>query len=624
MTLHSHHRAHGLNFHNTFIAPLFAICTCLCVVLCTGVLFAQDAARNVVKLDRAEVVFGQNTSIQEVKAIHDDNWQSVTLPFKPHAENADFPYIWFRIPLTQFGNTHFEAIYIANHAFDIEVYVNEQLVGEKHGPGNKYAMGWNIPLLFIIPDYLNGQPPQHLLIKLRQGKHFTFLPEIYLGDAEVLTQRFNQRYFFQVKAAEWGWVASILLGLFSLFLWFKRKHDVQYLQFSVLCFSWSMVLLYMILPFSPLAPDKWLKWGYANADIAGVALFFFINRMMDFSHQQAEKILAIAMIVLIGTYSLLPIEHAFYVVGLAHVLALLFVLYALAKTCVLSIKEQNTVARTISAGGAGVSMVMAYDIAAFAFSHNNDIALPDFTVMQHGFLFLLVIFFMLLVQRFIGALEKSEELNNTLEEKVKQISEALGKSYKESRLLEISLSAENERQSIMRDLHDDIGAKLLSITSSSNSAEQAELAREALISMKDMVSQANSLSNDINSTVITATTEMETRFENASIKVLLEADKTLDEIPVPPQTCYHLSRILREITTNILKHAKASEVFIRYQFSDVLTFEIRDNGVGMNINTQSGNGLRNIQFRLQSINGSMQIHSEAGVSISLTIPLQAA
>jgi len=427
----------------------------------------------------------------------------------------------------------------------------------------------------------------------------------------------------QVKAAEWGWIASILLGIFSLFLWRKRPKDKQYLQFSVLCFSWSVVLLYMFLPYSPFSPQVWLKIGYASADVAGMAMFFFINSMMNFKHRLLEKILLIVMFALIAIYLLLPLNKIFYIVAFAHLLTLFFVLYALGKTILIAFKSKNLTARSISIGGAWVALFISYDNIAFLLAHKKNIALPDFTLMQHGFLFLLFTFFILLIQRFMDALEKSEDINSFLEQKINVITEELNQSYQASRLLEIARSTEIERQNIMRDLHDDIGAKLISITSSSNSAEQAELGREALISMKDIVSQSNSLTNDINSTVIIATTEMEARFESANIKTFIDADETLDEILVPPKTCYHLSRILREIATNIIKHSKASQVAVNYQFSDCLHYEITDNGIGMDIANNVGNGLRNIQFRINAIHGSIKMTSEnnTGLKISLTIPL---
>ena len=598
-------------------------------IIITGILLAQvyacsnfAYAQNLFKIDSAEVAF-EAADIHGLENISEAEWQKVSLPFKPDIDSSVTPFVWFRMPLAHLEAQALEAIYIPHHAFDIEVYVDGYQVGEKKGPGDKYAMGWNTPLLFDIPEYLRVQQVEMLHIKLRTAALFTFLPAIEVGDSELLQKRFNQRYFSQVKAAEWGWIATILLGLFSFFLWIRRISDKQYLQFAVLCFSWSVVLLYMFLPYSPVSPALWLKIGYASSEIAGIAMFFFVNSMMNFKHQLLEKVLVLIMAAIIVVYFILPINKIFYIVSFGHVLALLFVIYALGKTIVIAVKNTDRVAVSISIGGAWVVLFISYDVFAFARAYEKSIALPDFTIMQHGFLFLLATFFILLIKRFMDALDNSEDLNNTLEEKIHIISKELKKSYEATRLLEITRSSEMQRQNIMRDLHDDIGAKLISIASSMNTSEQAELGREALISMKEIVSQSNSLSNDINSTIIMATTEMEARFESANIAVVLMADQTLDEILVSPQTCYHLSRILREITSNIIKHSKASEVSIQYQFSEFLDYEIRDNGIGMDVANNVGNGLRNIQFRINAIHGVLSMRSEqqGGLTISLRVPL---
>ena len=61
----------------------------------------------------------------------------------------------------------------------------------------------------------------------------------------------------------------------------------------------------------------------------------------------------------------------------------------------------------------------------------------------------------------------------------------------------------------------------------------------------------------------------------------------------------NIYRIIQEIITNILKHAKATEVvFDVVETEDTLYIHIKDNGIGFDLNeTQKGIGLKNIQKR---------------------------
>jgi PAS domain S-box-containing protein len=89
-----------------------------------------------------------------------------------------------------------------------------------------------------------------------------------------------------------------------------------------------------------------------------------------------------------------------------------------------------------------------------------------------------------------------------------------------------------------------------------------------------------------------------------------------------------LYRILCECINNTLKHACASKITISaLQLNHELKIEYGDNGIGFRVETviqkKTGNGLFNMQSRIQSINGSFVINScpETGTNITINVPL---
>jgi signal transduction histidine kinase len=87
-----------------------------------------------------------------------------------------------------------------------------------------------------------------------------------------------------------------------------------------------------------------------------------------------------------------------------------------------------------------------------------------------------------------------------------------------------------------------------------------------------------------------------------------------------------LYRILCECINNTVKHANASNIIINFKkFTDRYRILFLDDGIGFDVkaalNKKSGNGLFNIQSRLESINSKMFIKSkpELGTKIYLTI-----
>ena len=77
-------------------------------------------------------------------------------------------------------------------------------------------------------------------------------------------------------------------------------------------------------------------------------------------------------------------------------------------------------------------------------------------------------------------------------------------------------------------------------------------------------------------------------------------------------------RVLKELTTNTIKHAKASLITVRLNVEDkFLILEYKDNGRGFDYEselseTKKGIGLLNILNRIHSINGKYEIDTRVG------------
>jgi PAS domain S-box-containing protein len=88
-----------------------------------------------------------------------------------------------------------------------------------------------------------------------------------------------------------------------------------------------------------------------------------------------------------------------------------------------------------------------------------------------------------------------------------------------------------------------------------------------------------------------------------------------------------LFRMTQEIFSNILKHSRATQVFIRIKIKkDTLYLLVKDNGVGFNMSDgshQKGKGLNNIRQRVSLLNGSFDVasHSGEGFHLQIKIPV---
>jgi signal transduction histidine kinase len=95
---------------------------------------------------------------------------------------------------------------------------------------------------------------------------------------------------------------------------------------------------------------------------------------------------------------------------------------------------------------------------------------------------------------------------------------------------------------------------------------------------------------------------------------------------LPEPSSLGLFHICQEALANVAKHAKAKNVQISlWQTKDRALMEIRDDGVGFEmekIKASIGHGLANMQARVHSIGGDIEIssHVNEGTTILVWVP----
>lgn len=199
------------------------------------------------------------------------------------------------------------------------------------------------------------------------------------------------------------------------------------------------------------------------------------------------------------------------------------------------------------------------------------------------------------------------------------------------RLIEI----EKMRNTIARDLHDDIGSTLSSINILSkvalveqNGDTQNYLQRigdqstRMMEDMSDMVWSINPRNDSIEK-VITHMREFATEiFESAGIEYHF-SDNSKAGLTLDSDRRKNLFLIFKEAVNNAAKYSKANLVEIElYQQDHSLILKIKDNGKGFDKQKiTTGNGLRNQLERAKEVNGNITINSHLGRGTELELHL---
>ena len=234
-----------------------------------------------------------------------------------------------------------------------------------------------------------------------------------------------------------------------------------------------------------------------------------------------------------------------------------------------------------------------------------------------------------LVQQFARALQSAEESRLALETRVHEASADMEKHYHQMVEQRVEQVTRQERKRIAADLHDDLGAKLLTIVHTSESERISTLAREALEEMRLSVRGLTGKPVKLIDALGDWRAEVVGRLSQTGVEGEWSAPS--EELPqtLSARAYVQTTRILREAVNNIIKHSGASRCSIRCLIdSGDFQLAIQDNGKGIPLELDGrldrGHGMASMKHRAKQLHGQCLVESGPGYGtvIRLTIPLE--
>lgn len=198
---------------------------------------------------------------------------------------------------------------------------------------------------------------------------------------------------------------------------------------------------------------------------------------------------------------------------------------------------------------------------------------------------------------------------------------------------------ENERLTISRELHDDLGQALTAVKIDLGMIKQD-------LTDKDIIVKINKVSSLVSETIKTVqrltaqlrpdiiddlgiVAAIEWYTKEFSQRNGLEVKLNLDiGISIPPDISLIIFRVMQESLTNISRHSKASKVDIMLNMSlDNINLMVIDNGIGIvesEIKSKKSFGIISMKERAKSVGGSFEIYpgKKGGTYIKLILPLK--
>lgn len=190
---------------------------------------------------------------------------------------------------------------------------------------------------------------------------------------------------------------------------------------------------------------------------------------------------------------------------------------------------------------------------------------------------------------------------------------------------------EKERNEIAGLLHDSVGQMLVTgkiYIEQAKKSNQPDLCDKGVQNIIEALHEIRNLSHQLNPAAelqggLDSSVNMLVNDLNVSKKTKFRHLKTGRPYRLKPEIEKNIYRIIQELCSNILKHAKAKNAAIKlYWKKQYLAFTISDDGIGFNPgNVKKGLGFHNTNYRVDMYYGTLTINSFPGKGTTVTVKI---
>ncbi|MEW6272543.1 MAG: ATP-binding protein [Thermodesulfobacteriota bacterium] len=552
----------------------------------------------------------------------DAGWQRVALPdlwlLGRRAEHVEG---WYRARFTLEQRPDRPwAVYLPWVAMNPAVHVNGSLVGDGGSFAEPVSRNRSRPLLFVVPSGLLHEGDNALDVRLKVDPASPgMLGRLHVGPADALRPRWQLRHFFQVTVLQAIAACTLALALLMVVLYSKRDPTDAPRWFIPAIALWPLAIADAFVRDPPMSTRAWEWLGVAVTSTIVVALVLGFHRALRLQRRRLEITLVATELVAASVAAAVPTLYAFAVLLIwstvnAAIGGYVVVLMALAS------RERRVrhpwVLRVVCVIAV---LILAHDLA-------STVALkPLLGLWMTPYLASGTVLFTgwTMVSDVAIALDDAQRLNRELEQRVRDKHDELERNYALLRRLERDRAVSEERDRIMRDMHDGMGGQLVSTLALVESGrgttkDVGDALRDALEDLRLVIDSLEPVEDDLGATLGMIRQRLEPRLERHGIRF----DWQVGDLPAlpgfGPERALQTLRVVQEAVTNAVKHAHARTVAIRtgvaaYDGREGVYVEVCDDGDGFDLARVDGDGrgLANMQRRAAVLGGRLVITSRA-------------
>jgi signal transduction histidine kinase len=482
------------------------------------------------------------------------------------------------------------------------------------------------PHLVKLPsDWLQGNAGRVVTFEIRGHSNQTIdMDQVWYGPYEELGVAYKWRYLIKWVGVHVLTAAYFLAAIAALAFWNSDRNYRSPGWFAGFCGFAALAMATGMATESP--PVSWPLYLHFAIFFVGIASLFLVQFIFEKTGTRSPRsdkaLLGVALFFTLAGVLLYEDQIRFRY-------ALLIDFSCIALGCVLiaslvrSLWRKPEFFNGVLLGGVGVSLLFGVHSVAvgwwtgfYATSYSLQFAPLPITLTMGW----------VVIRRYARMKLRTDALNRRLTRRVAQREAELQGAFESIAQLQQDEAVRQERERFMRDMHDGLGAQLItSLRMAQRGAMSHETMREVLQECLDelrfSIESLKPTADDLLTVLGNYRYRLQPRLEASGISLHWHMEDTPHTKSVSEYTL-HVLRILNEAVTNALKHTATRKLSITGKVIDgryVIT--VRDYGQGFDTATGvAGEGLQSMRQRATKINALLEIASSSdGSSLSLSL-----
>ena len=483
------------------------------------------------------------------------------------------------------------------------------------------------PTFMALPVALS--PGEHRIdIRLRTVTGtFPGFSEVWWGRHTVVARECSALQDLQVGLRIGGLLLMAFIALVSVSI-YAYQRDKLSLGFAMASMGWCLHNMITLDWLGPMSDNAWITSFMVTRPMTGFAGIYVLLCLVSNRRRFLERGLLVLLLLAYVALALLPMAYwQWWLMGVGFVMlpcTLISGMYLMwhASTKSLYLSDFAFAISTFFGVGANamdiarVNGVLPYSALSMTFW------VAPLLAMSIG---------LLVIERLVRYLRYKKEAAISLKQELTEQRIKLSAYHLEVQAQREKILVTEERQRLVRDMHDGLGSQLVSASAllksgpmdESKAVELSELIDHALLdlrSMLDVFSSHKFADGDESPDVVSLLLAM---LRHRLAPVVRSQGGTFDwqTAPMPhsfltsDQDRLQLLRLLQEACTNIIKHANAHAIALRTHVSEsAIVFEVSDDGQGIEASKaksgkHTGHGLANMADRAARMGAQLAIES---------------